>query len=66
MCSLNILASKSGRVTIPHLNKDLPKGTVKSILKQAAIAVSISHREGFAFPGRVQNDLLRLMSNERD
>lgn len=30
--------TKKGRVTIPHPNKDLPKGTVKSILKQAGIA----------------------------
>jgi predicted RNA binding protein YcfA (HicA-like mRNA interferase family) len=29
--------SKTGRVTIPHPKKDLPKGTVNSILKQAGI-----------------------------
>ncbi len=29
--------SKSGLVTIPHPKKDLPKGTVKSILKQAGL-----------------------------
>ena len=28
---------KPGRVTIPHPKKDLPKGTVKSILKQAGL-----------------------------
>jgi predicted RNA binding protein YcfA (HicA-like mRNA interferase family) len=28
---------KTGRVTIPHPKKDLPKGTVKSILKQAGL-----------------------------
>ena len=28
---------KQGKVTIPHPNKDLPKGTVKSILKQAGL-----------------------------
>ena len=28
---------KPGTVTIPHLKKDLPKGTVKSILKQAGL-----------------------------
>ena len=26
-----------GRVTIPHPNKDLPRGTVQSILKQAGL-----------------------------
>ena len=26
-----------GRVTIPHPKKDLPKGTVKSVLKQAGL-----------------------------
>lgn len=26
---------KKGRVTVPHPKKDLPKGTVNSILKQA-------------------------------
>lgn len=30
--------TKSGLVTIPHPKKDLPKGTVKSILKQAGLA----------------------------
>ncbi len=29
---------KLGLVTIPHPKKDLPKGTVKSILKQAGLA----------------------------
>ena len=29
--------TKPGRVTIPHPKKDLPKGTVNSILKQARI-----------------------------
>lgn len=29
--------SKKGLVTIPHPKKDLPPGTVKSILKQAGI-----------------------------
>lgn len=29
--------TKKGRVTIPHPKKDLPKGTVQSILKQAKI-----------------------------
>ena len=29
--------TKKGRVTIPHPKKDLPKGTVKSILKQAGL-----------------------------
>ncbi|MBS7814767.1 type II toxin-antitoxin system HicA family toxin [Wohlfahrtiimonas chitiniclastica] len=29
--------TKTGRVTIPHPKKDLPKGTVKSILKQAGL-----------------------------
>jgi predicted RNA binding protein YcfA (HicA-like mRNA interferase family) len=28
---------KVGRVTVPHPKKDLPKKTVKSILKQAGI-----------------------------
>lgn len=27
--------TKPGTVTIPHPKKDLPKGTIKSILKQA-------------------------------
>lgn len=29
--------TKSGRVTIPHPKKDLPKGTVHNILKQAGL-----------------------------
>lgn len=29
--------SKPGLVTVPHPNKDLPKGTVNSILKQARL-----------------------------
>lgn len=29
--------TKSGRVTVPHPEKDLPKGTVNSILKQAGL-----------------------------
>ncbi len=29
---------KLGLVTIPHPKKDLPKGTIKSILKQAEIS----------------------------
>ena len=29
--------SKTGRVTVPHPRKDLPKGTVKSIFKQAEL-----------------------------
>lgn len=29
--------SKLGIVTIPHPKKDLPKGTIKSILKQAGL-----------------------------
>lgn len=28
---------KKGRVTVPHPKKDLPKGTVNSILKQAQL-----------------------------
>lgn len=28
---------KPGRVTVPHPKKDLPKGTVNSILKQAGL-----------------------------
>lgn len=28
---------KPGRVTIPHPSKDLPKGTLSSILKQAGL-----------------------------
>ena len=30
---------KSGKVTVPHPKKSLPKGTVKSIFKQAGIEV---------------------------
>ena len=29
--------TKSGRVTVPHPEKDLPKGTINSILKQAGL-----------------------------
>jgi len=29
--------SKAGRVTVPHPKKDLPKGTVNNILKQAGL-----------------------------
>ena len=29
--------TKTGLVTVPHPKKDLPKGTVNSILKQAGI-----------------------------
>lgn len=29
--------TKSGKVTVPHPKKDLPKGTVNSIRKQAGI-----------------------------
>jgi len=29
--------SKPGRVTVPHPKKDLPKGTVDSVLKQAGL-----------------------------
>ncbi|MDV7555686.1 type II toxin-antitoxin system HicA family toxin [Acinetobacter baumannii] len=29
--------SKKGLVTVPHPKKDLPNGTVKSILKQAGL-----------------------------
>jgi len=29
--------SKAGRVTVPHPKKDLPIGTVKSVLKQAGL-----------------------------
>lgn len=28
---------KKGRVTIPHPNKDIPMGTLKSILRQAGL-----------------------------
>lgn len=31
--------TKSGRVTVPHPNKDLAIGTVKSIFKQAQIKI---------------------------
>lgn len=30
--------SKAGRVTVPHPKKEIPAGTLKSILKQAGIA----------------------------
>lgn len=30
-------AVKKGRVTVPHPKKDLPKGTVNSIFKQAGL-----------------------------
>ena len=30
---------KKGRVTVPHPKKDLPKGTLKSIFKQAQIVL---------------------------
>ncbi|MCG1018576.1 MULTISPECIES: type II toxin-antitoxin system HicA family toxin [Burkholderiaceae] len=30
-------ASKAGKVTVPHPKKDLPMGTVRSILKQAGL-----------------------------
>lgn len=29
--------SKKGRVTVPHPKKEMPKGTVNSILKQAGL-----------------------------
>jgi len=29
--------TKSGKVTVPHSKKDLPMGTVRSILKQAKV-----------------------------
>lgn len=29
--------SKTGKVTVPHPKKDLPVGTVKSIMKQAGL-----------------------------
>jgi len=29
--------TKSGKVTVPHPNRDLPKPTVRSILKQAGL-----------------------------
>ena len=32
--------SRSGLVTVPHTKKDIPIGTVKSILKQAGIKIS--------------------------
>ena len=31
---------RSGLVTVPHPKKDIPIGTVKSILKQAGIKIS--------------------------
>jgi len=30
--------SKAGRVTVPHPKRDIPSGTLKSILKQAGVA----------------------------
>lgn len=30
---------KSGRVTVPHPKKDIPKGTIKSIEKQSGITM---------------------------
>lgn len=30
-------ATKSGLVTIPHPQKDVPKGTINSVLKQAGL-----------------------------
>jgi predicted RNA binding protein YcfA (HicA-like mRNA interferase family) len=30
--------SRSGKVTVPHPKADLPKGTVRSIFKQAGIS----------------------------
>ncbi|MGS1052053.1 type II toxin-antitoxin system HicA family toxin [Burkholderia glumae] len=30
-------ATKPGKVTVPHPKKDLPQGTVRSILKQAGL-----------------------------
>lgn len=29
--------TKPGKVTVPHPRKDLPKGTIKSIMKQAKL-----------------------------
>jgi len=29
---------KKGRVTVPHPKKDIPKGTLRSIYKQAALS----------------------------
>jgi len=29
--------AKLGRVTVPHPKKDLPKGTISSVLKQAGL-----------------------------
>jgi predicted RNA binding protein YcfA (HicA-like mRNA interferase family) len=34
--------TKKGRVTVPHPNRDIPIGTVKSIEKQAGIKLSLS------------------------
>jgi len=34
-CVYNLQAQKSGRVTVPHPKKDIPKGTIISIFKQA-------------------------------
>ncbi len=30
-------SAKPGKVTVPHPKKDLPKGTVNSVLKQAGL-----------------------------
>jgi predicted RNA binding protein YcfA (HicA-like mRNA interferase family) len=32
--------SKKGRVTVPHPKRDIPKGTLKSIEKQAGIKLN--------------------------
>jgi predicted RNA binding protein YcfA (HicA-like mRNA interferase family) len=32
--------AKAGRVTVPHPKKDLPRGTVRSIEKQAGLDLS--------------------------
>ncbi len=34
---------KSGLVTVPHPEKDLPVGTVKSIRRQAGVSTRIAH-----------------------
>ena len=33
-------ATKAGRVTVPHPKKDLPRGTLRSIEKQAGLKLS--------------------------
>jgi len=33
--------SKKGRVTVPHPKKDIPKGTILSILKQANLSKNL-------------------------